>query len=318
MAASFDPAAMILKITVRNQVSAAKLVTTDLLRRKRQSALDRSRRGFQQRHASDHGEVESNEKNNRSIGTNKGLIHIALACSGLNGSFDLYLEEQDDSSQPPIVCTEVKIPARFVDPIRTPDFVRQSIHSTTSEAGSFFQERDLVIGTIDDSKVISKGYKRILLPMLSADIEKSIVCCPRNREEVEQFMEQVCPGDSSGHVDAVLLDQNIDLQQSDIVYGTDLAIELRARNFTGLIIIRSANAFEKDLHFRTLREKPVDLWLDKEGSNQDVVEPIREAMAEKRQSRSDAEGEASRARGSSVENAPGYLASSRVAPEPER
>ena len=138
-----------------------------------------------------------------------------------------------------------------------------------------------VFGTIDDSKVISKGYERILLPMLSADLGKSIVCCPRTREEVAQFMDRVCPSDMSGHVDAVILDQNIDLQQSDVVLGTDLALGLRFRNFAGLVIIRSANAMEKNSHLSSLGEDPVDLWLDKESSNQSIVSPILEALAEK-------------------------------------
>mmetsp|Transcript_27356 Transcript_27356/g.35448 ORF Transcript_27356/g.35448 Transcript_27356/m.35448 type:complete len:629 (-) Transcript_27356:456-2342(-) len=52
---------------------------------------------------------------------------------------------------------------------------------------------NLTICAIDDSKIICKGYERLLLPLLKCDSKSSLVTCPKSKEDIRQFLEVVLP-----------------------------------------------------------------------------------------------------------------------------
>mmetsp|Transcript_2374 Transcript_2374/g.5152 ORF Transcript_2374/g.5152 Transcript_2374/m.5152 type:complete len:168 (+) Transcript_2374:1917-2420(+) len=141
----------------------------------------------------------------------------------------------------------------------------------------------------------------MLYPQLGANMEESSVVCPRTHIDVARFMasvkvhapllkgEKVSP--SSRGTDVVLLDQNIDLQGEEAlvtVYGTDLATELRARRFEGLIIIRSANSSKEDRESYMLGGA-VDGCLGKAESHKSTARLIREAYEQKKRKRAEPE-----------------------------
>ena len=90
----------------------------------------------------------------------------------------------------------------------------------------------LRVFAIDDSEMMCKGYVKLLLPQLKADISNSEVCCPKNMSQVQQFIQHVLYGlngsttgsncstsseeDGRGEMGAniVILDQNIDFSVS--------------------------------------------------------------------------------------------------------
>lgn len=162
--------------------------------------------------------------------------------------------------------------------IRATSSDRLDRFATTAEQACCDGTRmDLVVGTIDDSKLISKGYERILLPMLSADVDKSIICCPKTGDEVRQFVDQVSGRFDGNFADVVLLDQNIELKNG-VVLGTDLAQELRARDYNGVVVIRSAHGAGS----LTPAEGTVNLIMGKDASIQSIATPILEALLAKK------------------------------------
>ena len=70
------------------------------------------------------------------------------------------------------------------------------------------------------------------------------------------------------------------------VYGTDLALELRARHFKGLVIIRSANSSKED-HEHYMLGGAVDGCLGKAESYLSTARLIRAAYEQKKRKRAE-------------------------------
>ena len=140
--------------------------------------------------------------------------------------------------------------------------------------------------------MICKGYQRLLLPSMQANIESSLVTCPASPEDIESFVEDVLGSNDlketpfRNAADVVILDQNIDLQDTDnkIMYGTDVAMTLKSRGFAGLILLRTGNSslHEKEMYFAT---GAVDDIIAKDGNNKELANKIFEAYARKRRAR---------------------------------
>jgi hypothetical protein len=130
-------------------------------------------------------------------------------------------------------------------------------------------------------QLICKGYKRVLLPRMKADVEASFVCCPRAQSDVDEFLGIAeggarfgQPEGSAWPADIVLLDQHIELPDCETVFGTDLARTLRERLFTGFIIIRSGNTTldDNDGYMRkSVRDGTVDGFIGKAAKNNNLA-----------------------------------------------
>lgn len=155
-------------------------------------------------------------------------------------------------------------------------------------------------------QLICKGYERILLPALGIDKSSGNVCCPTTKESVENFVEDVLgssdlptsasPGNPAANI--VILDQHIDLKGQtvemgtpsvrslpEVVLGTDIAADLRLKNFPGLILIRSANSSAEDCKLYA-STGVIDGVLGKAETHQDAARSICSAYFKKRKSAS--------------------------------
>jgi hypothetical protein len=153
----------------------------------------------------------------------------------------------------------------------------------------------------------------MLLPLLKCDPKQCCVTCPSNRRDVAVFLATCI----ELLADIVILDQNIDLasevplfvlffpspikllslegvcclelvsQANSTILGTDLAHDLRARGFRGLVLIRSANSSTEDAE-EYLRDGAVDCCLGKTQSHKDMSASILAAyMSRKTRMRSE-------------------------------
>eukprot|EP00615_Pteridomonas_danica_P000953 CAMPEP_0114331592 /NCGR_PEP_ID=MMETSP0101-20121206/2514_1 /TAXON_ID=38822 ORGANISM="Pteridomonas danica, Strain PT" /NCGR_SAMPLE_ID=MMETSP0101 /ASSEMBLY_ACC=CAM_ASM_000211 /LENGTH=546 /DNA_ID=CAMNT_0001461975 /DNA_START=953 /DNA_END=2593 /DNA_ORIENTATION=- len=172
---------------------------------------------------------------------------------------------------------------------------------------------NLKVYAVDDSKIICKGYERLLLPLLKCDSKSSLVTCPKSKEDIRQFLEVVLPwynNNNSSRSDhsntpqnqlnnhssstilsnldkdmltnhhllpgVVIFDQNIDLKEPEgivTVLGTDLAVELKRFNFNGLVVIRSANSSSSDFD-QYMSTGVVDFCVGKSESHKDLASRI--------------------------------------------
>jgi hypothetical protein len=160
------------------------------------------------------------------------------------------------------------------------------------------------ICTIDDSLMLCKGYERIILPHLNADMAASRVVRPTSHSDVDAFVDNALGGGGASTpggcanrpADVVILDQNIEFEEHGahrIVHGTSLAAQLRSAGFNGLVVVRSANMSSEDVE-EYLRHGTVDCCIGKTGSNQKVAQDIKEALAlkdRKKRSREDGDTE---------------------------
>lgn len=80
----------------------------------------------------------------------------------------------------------------------------------------------LKVFAIDDSELICKGYERLLLPQLQADMANSEVCCPKTLTDVRRFIDNVIHGTIST-LDPVL--SNFDTVDMFGVDGIDMVDE---------------------------------------------------------------------------------------------
>jgi hypothetical protein len=211
--------------------------------------------------------------------TRSGLRHIALVCDGSGANFDLYTKV-DASSQKKIVVLELSFPCCKHERDKSTAEQVESEKSPGDENIRCFTDF-MTISAIDDSKLICKGYERVLFKKLRADVNTSIVCCPTSQNAVQAYVNRVCgvTGDAS---DILIIDQNINLpEERSIVYGTELAKEVRGRFFCGLIALRTANDSAQD--FETyLSEGYIDICLGKSDSHDVVAEQIKQAYMQKR------------------------------------
>jgi len=117
---------------------------------------------------------------------------------------------------------------------------------------------------------------------MKADIESSLITCPKTYEDIEIFIESVIGCGEQGNdgelcksADVVVLDQNIDLIDTDneTAYGTDIAQTLRDRNFKGPILLRTGNSslHEKEKY---MASGTIDSCMGKDGHHDDLAARI--------------------------------------------
>eukprot|EP00614_Pseudopedinella_elastica_P001301 CAMPEP_0172609764 /NCGR_PEP_ID=MMETSP1068-20121228/29678_1 /TAXON_ID=35684 /ORGANISM="Pseudopedinella elastica, Strain CCMP716" /LENGTH=531 /DNA_ID=CAMNT_0013413345 /DNA_START=45 /DNA_END=1640 /DNA_ORIENTATION=+ len=256
---------------VVNKVAQGSSVTTPMLRELHHSA---KKTGFT---TEMHAQAKAHH-----ISTRSGLRHIELACQGAGAMFDLRIGE---GASDEVVAT-LRFPAHSTPVLGSvnKDKTTKTLHATTHPRAI---PSSLKICAIDDSKMICKGYNRILLPALGGVENESNVCCPQEPEAVQGFIDHVLGRPSGSPADVVIIDQHIELSspQSTTVFGTDLASELRSNNFDGLVFIRSANSSKQDCEFY-LSTGSVDGCLGKAESHKDIASNITRLYYENRKNRS--------------------------------
>jgi len=244
--------------------------------------------------------------------TNKGLRDIALACHGAGGKVELSVTGSvvhvklsfpavlvpkpqsvplkkraiGESLAPSSVLLHGLVPA-VAAAASSPLIIRNELQP----GGNCTIDKDLkildaslggpgdgvVVWAIDDSATICKGYNKLLLPKIDANLSSSHVCCPSTKNDVAGFLNSAM----LAPVDVVILDQNIELKDSrEMTMGTDLAVELRNRHFEGLVLIRSGNSTAVDIK-RYMQSGAVDGCLDKDGSYASLAEQINMLLLEK-------------------------------------
>eukprot|EP00614_Pseudopedinella_elastica_P003747 CAMPEP_0172604884 /NCGR_PEP_ID=MMETSP1068-20121228/25136_1 /TAXON_ID=35684 /ORGANISM="Pseudopedinella elastica, Strain CCMP716" /LENGTH=684 /DNA_ID=CAMNT_0013407111 /DNA_START=159 /DNA_END=2213 /DNA_ORIENTATION=+ len=216
-----------------------------------------------------------------STSSRAGLRHIGRACTAAGGSFDLLMSEDTN----PKVVMRIVLPATLTQRDALKSDAAASASLATPSSATMEVPDGLRICVIDDSKMICKGYERMVLPKLKADKSTSIVSCPLSKVDVDNFVDEVIGKGPSGHqpADIVILDQHIELQGGMTMYGTDLAHDLRSTHaFGGLVLIRSANSSEDDRK-GYMKSEEVDGCLGKDQSHKEMVQSLRVAYAEKRQ-----------------------------------
>lgn len=130
--------------------------------------------------------------------------------------------------------------------------------------------------------MISKGYERLILPECHAS-EDSCVETPTKKSAVDIFFNSVigCEESRNRPADIVILDQHIEFNTGEpLILGTDIAHNLRAQNFQGLVLIRSANSSTIDCA-RYLSSGEVDGCLGKAQSPSELVQSITKAYWKK-------------------------------------
>mmetsp|Transcript_731 Transcript_731/g.909 ORF Transcript_731/g.909 Transcript_731/m.909 type:complete len:734 (+) Transcript_731:145-2346(+) len=141
---------------------------------------------------------------------------------------------------------------------------------------------NLKVYAIDDSKIICKGYERLLLPLLKCDSKSSLVTCPKSNDDVDEFMTYIKT--KVNPINIVIFDQNIDLNLvndgATTILGTDLAKELKDNHFKGLVVIRSANSSSSDFD-QYMSTGVVDFCVGKSESHKDLASRIQNAYISK-------------------------------------
>lgn len=130
--------------------------------------------------------------------------------------------------------------------------------------------------------MICKGYKRLLLPKCKAS-KDSCVETPIKKSAVDDFINSVigCEESSNRPADIVILDQHIEVNTGEsLVLGTDIAHDLRARHYEGLVLIRSANSSTFDCEVY-MSSGEVDGCLGKAQSHIELIRGIAKAYWEK-------------------------------------
>jgi len=209
--------------------------------------------------------------------TRSGLRHIALVCSGISASFDLFTIDESPRKS---VVMELSFPCckdgneRIFSEKKVPEE-----KSSNNEEDLNFPD-SLIVAAIDDSKLICKGYERVLFKKLQADTRSSKVCCPLSLTALQTYVDIVCG--ATGHAsDILIIDQNIDLAEtSSTAYGTEIVKDIRCRSFAGLIVLRTANNSVDEVG-NYLNEGCVDICVGKSDSQDVVAKQIKQAYVRK-------------------------------------
>eukprot|EP00615_Pteridomonas_danica_P014739 CAMPEP_0114406222 /NCGR_PEP_ID=MMETSP0102-20121206/21026_1 /TAXON_ID=38822 ORGANISM="Pteridomonas danica, Strain PT" /NCGR_SAMPLE_ID=MMETSP0102 /ASSEMBLY_ACC=CAM_ASM_000212 /LENGTH=531 /DNA_ID=CAMNT_0001572073 /DNA_START=418 /DNA_END=2013 /DNA_ORIENTATION=+ len=225
------------------------------------------------------------------LSTRSGLRHIDVACGGAGGYFDLRLGSKENSDRKIVVLT-CFFPAKSTETDQALAANKSVVHLEKKRGVPIVhsppaQNNDmpshLKVCALDDSELICKGYQRLLLSRLGADIPNSVVCCPKTHGQVEVFVNKAL------NSDICILDQHIELNGDNThqtVLGTDIARELRVRKFRGLVLIRSANSSELDAQ-EYMADGSVHGTLGKAESHQDMAAKICFAYAQHKRKRVD-------------------------------
>eukprot|EP00613_Pedinella_sp_CCMP2098_P064427 CAMPEP_0171987764 /NCGR_PEP_ID=MMETSP0993-20121228/275557_1 /TAXON_ID=483369 /ORGANISM="non described non described, Strain CCMP2098" /LENGTH=226 /DNA_ID=CAMNT_0012640715 /DNA_START=155 /DNA_END=835 /DNA_ORIENTATION=+ len=215
----------------------------------------------------------------RSNSTNSGLAHVTLACKGAGGSFSLYMGSEGKS-----VIVRMKVPAKKLKQLNdSVPRLQAKRSSSRPELKTVFP--GLRVCCIDDSKILCKGYTKLLLPLMQADMVNSTVICPTSPEDVESFVEAVLAGNTASNLtgkaaDIVVLDQNIDISNLRTVYGTDVALTLKTRGYNGLILLRTGNLSPDDKK-AYMASGAVHGWLGKDTNHATTATQIFEEYSRK-------------------------------------
>jgi len=139
------------------------------------------------------------------------------------------------------------------------------------------QNKELTCIALDDDKAprtLCKG----LFKMLGCSSCSQIL--GEHHHEAANISETVWAAVSKVGMDSVvcLFDENMNYAEGDVL-GSDLARKLRSENFTGLIIIRSANDSEESA--QKYRAAGADRALSKGTSQKIVAQEIKQILAER-------------------------------------
>jgi len=217
--------------------------------------------------------------------TSLGMHHIALACKGARGSFSI--QAADGTRGDNTAALNIIVLPAFIGSLSQNKQIDQAPAVQKADADGSKEQLfpgGLKICAIDDSSLICKGYKRLCLPALKADMTKSRIVCPRSKADVNDFlsyvfMEKTSSDQERGSADIILLDQNIELRGEETVYGTALTSKLRGLGFQGLIAIRSANSNPSDV--TEYLKSGADLCIGKDQTNKAFASIISSAYLKK-------------------------------------
>jgi hypothetical protein len=151
------------------------------------------------------------------MSTQLGLHHIGLACKAANGFFDMKLEQRGERN---VVVTTITLPAEMHQ-----NNVRDCPSATVSpkdveRSMARLSSVKLTVGAIDDSSMMCKGYQKLLLPLLDADVDSSFIICPESIGDIDRFYSlstSSIPNRKSPNV--IILDQNIDLPAHPVSFS---------------------------------------------------------------------------------------------------
>ena len=129
--------------------------------------------------------------------------------------------------------TEVRFTARVIASVA--DDPRRS---QSTDLGEF--PPDLHVCVIDDSE----PSRRMLEHHLLHRVTKNVHVFGESARDVEPFVEK-----TMAVADVAILDQNLEYGAEENVLGTDLIQRLLARQFRGLVCVRSGNAAAEDVAF---------------------------------------------------------------------
>ena len=129
--------------------------------------------------------------------------------------------------------TEVRFTARVIASVADDPGRFQS-----TDLGEF--PPDLHVCVIDDSEQSRRMLKHHLLHRVT----KNVHVFGESARDVEPFIEKTMAG-----ADIAILDQNLEYGAEENVLGTDLIQRLLARQFPGLVCVRSGNAAAEDAAF---------------------------------------------------------------------
>jgi hypothetical protein len=231
LGATFDDQLNMIAMYVENQVSESSNITSDKLAEvcERARSNDRSLQftpsvevmppnpaGFTDT-STDQKLTDVFAATKMNLSTRSGLRHIDVACGGAGGYFDLHLKQSPNKC----VVLTCYFPAKVVpndDDNMLSTTIEHSLSGLVSGDISGNPSHNLCdmpsqlkVCAIDDSELICKGYQKLLLASLRADLDNSVVCCPKTKAEVEIFVNHVM------NCDICILDQHIELNGSSNV-----------------------------------------------------------------------------------------------------
>jgi hypothetical protein len=189
---------------VENLVNSSVEVSTEVLR-------EHTRRATSRRCKLNETDGTAHASQCIKLETQSGLAHISLACKAAKGAFDVSVSRK--GSETSVVAT-MSFPAVVVDKeLSVTEIPSTSTAMETPVEDLYELPQRLKVCAIDDSMMICKGYERILLKRMNADVVKSQIVCCESRAQAASFLNSVLGEEADNDVpaDVAILDQNIDI-----------------------------------------------------------------------------------------------------------
>jgi hypothetical protein len=138
---------------------------------------------------------------------------MVLACKAANGMLDVRVEELRSRIS---VVFLLKFPAQLIVPVNPAALNATLTHEDLEEEKFPELPESLKVCAVDDSKLICKGYEKVLFSKMKVDKDISHVVCSKSLDDIERFKrvalgdKEAADGIADPPADIVILDQHLE------------------------------------------------------------------------------------------------------------